>query len=170
MGVDGKAKRRKDDEGADERDRYSQEGDESCAPALQKDEDDEDDQAEGFQKCIDDFANAGRYRFGCIEWNGVTYAGRKGGRQLFHARSDRGRSFNGIRARQLIDGHHARGRLVVASRKSISLVAKFDAGDVPQVQDRAVRVGTEDNVAKFLWSYQTPLLANRVGELLTFWD
>ena len=50
--VDRKAERRKDDERADERNRNRQQRDESGAPALKKDEDDDDDKAERFKQRV----------------------------------------------------------------------------------------------------------------------
>ena len=145
-------------------------GNQRCAPALKKDEDDKDDQAQCFEKRVDDFAYACRYSFGRVERNGVSDARRKCGRKFLHARFHRGRGLNGIRTRQLVDRHHARGRLVIASRKTIRLIAELDASNVAQVENRPIRIGAKNNVAELFRRYKTSLRTNRVGELLTVWN
>ena len=73
---------------------------------------------------------------------------------------------DGIRPRQLIDGHDARGRLVVAGGYAIGLLAQLDPGDVAEVNDGAIGVGADDDGAKLLWLDQTSLGADGVGKLL----
>ena len=66
----------------------------------------------------------------------------------------------------MIDCHHARWGLVIASRNSVCLVSKLDAGNVVKVQDRAVRIGAENDVSKFFRLDQASLRADGIGELL----
>ena len=56
--IDGEAEQREDDERADEGDRHGEQGNESGAPALQKDVDDEDDEGERFEQRVDDLFHA----------------------------------------------------------------------------------------------------------------
>ena len=76
------------------------------------------------------------------------------------------RDLNGVRAGQLIDGHDPDGAFVVARGQVVDLSAELDAGDVAQMQHRAVRVGADDDIAELLRRDETALRANGVGELL----
>ena len=58
------------------------------------------------------------------------------------------------------------GRLVIACREAVGLIAQLDACDVAQVQDRAVGVGAENDVAELFRRDQPALRADGVGELL----
>ena len=62
------------------------------------------------------------------------------------------------------------GSLVVARGEVVDLRAELDAGDVAEVEDGAVRVGAEDDVAELLGSDEAALRANGVGELLALGD
>ena len=160
--VDGKSQRRKDDECADERNRNSQQRDERGAPALEKNEDDDDHQAKRFKEREHDLVDAGRNRLGGIERNAVGDARRESGGEFLHALVNGSRSLNRIGARELIDGHDAGGRLVVAGGDSVRLIAELDARDVAQVKNGAIGIGAEDDVAKLLGLDQAALRANRV--------
>ena len=94
--VDGEAERRKDNEGADERDRHGQQRNEGGAPALEEDEDDNDDQAERFEQREHDLVDAGGDRLGRVQRDIVGDAGGKGRRELLHTGIDGG---GGLRPR-----------------------------------------------------------------------
>ena len=164
--VDGKPKRRKDDERSDERDRNRQQRNERGAPALKEDEDNDDHEAERFKQREHNLVNAGGDRLGGIERNAVGDAGRESGREFLHALVDGGRGLDGIGPGQLVDRHDAGGRLVVAAGDAVRLIAQFDARYVAEVQDGAIGVGAEDDVAELLGLDQAALRAHRVGELL----
>ena len=156
----------KDDEGADQRDRHGQQRNERGAPALQEDEDDDHDQAERFQQREDDLMDAGGDGLGGVERDVVGDAGGEGCGELLHARVDGRGGLDGVRSGQLVDGHDAGRRLVVAARDAVGLIAKLDAGDVAQVQDGAVGVGAENDVAELFRRDQAALGAHGVRELL----
>jgi hypothetical protein len=69
-----------------------------------------------------------------------------------------------------IDGHDARGRLVVAGRNGVGLLAQLDAGDVTEAHDGAVGVGADDDGAKLLGLYQAALCPHGVSKLLALRD
>src|SRR6201998_2123513 len=166
-GVNRKTKRGKDDERADEGDWNRQQRDQCGAPALEKDEDNDHDKPERFKKRVHDLANADGDSLRGVERDAVRDAWRKGRGKLLDASSNSGSSLYRIGARQLIDGHDAGGRLVVAAGESIGLIAQFDSRDVFQVKNRAIGIGPEDDVAKLLRLDQSALGTNRVGELLS---
>ncbi len=77
----------------------------------------------------------------------------------------RGR-LHGIGTRQLIDRHHARGRLVVARRQVVDLVAQLDPRHIAQMQDRSIGIGAKNDIAELLRRDKPALRAHRVSKLL----
>ena len=110
--------------------------------------------------------NAGRDGFGGVERHVVTHARREIHGEFFEALVDQLGGGDGVRPGKLIHRHHTGGRAVVTRREVVHLSAQFNARYVAEVQDGAVGVGADDDVAEFLGRHQAALRAHRVGELL----
>ena len=148
--VDREAQHREHGEGADERDRDGDERDERGAPALQEDEDDGDDEDHRLEERLDDFLDAvgdgerGVERDGVFEPRGEEFRLlREEIAELFHC-------VHGVRARELVDGDDAGVLALEAAADVVNLAAEFHAGDILHADDRAVGVGADDDLLKFL--------------------
>ena len=101
--VDRKAECRKDDEGSDERNRHGQQGNESGAPALEKNEDDDHNKAKRFKERQQDLVDTGCDCLRGIERDAVSDARRKSRGKLFHALTDGPCGFNCVGTGQLVN-------------------------------------------------------------------
>ncbi len=168
--VDGEPEQREDHEGADERDRHGEQGDERGAPSLQEDVDDQDDEGQRDEERDEDLVNAGVDGRGGVERDVIRHVRREGLGELVHPRANIFCRLNGVGAGELIDSHDGRRLAFKAAIEVVGLCAELDAGDVPEVEDRAVGVGAQDDVAELLRGDEASLGADGVGELLTSGD
>ncbi len=164
--VDGESEHWEQNEGADERDGHGQQRNQGGAPALQEDIDDQNDQQQRNAERDHNLVDTCRDSFGGIERNAVVNAFGEGGREFLHALADRGGGCNRIGARQLVNGQHAGWGVVIASGQVIDLSAQFHARHVTQVQDGAIGIGANDDIAELFGCDQPALRSDRIGELL----
>ena len=82
--------------------------DQGGPPALEEDEDHEDDENEGFKKGLDDFFHAFADRLGGIQGNDVVQVRRKRFLGLLHELFHAIHRLDGVGARELVEGHDAR--------------------------------------------------------------
>ena len=165
-GVDGETEQREDHERADERHRHGAKRDKGCAPALEKDEDDEDDERERFEQREDDLAHAGGDGAGSIQTHGVIHVGREMLRDSRHQRLHAVRGVERVRAGKLVAGEDGRRFPIEPPVQAVDLRAELDPRDLFQAQQRAVRIGADDDLAELLPARQAAGRADGVGELL----
>ena len=72
-----------------------------------------------------------------------------------------------VGAGKLVDRHDSGGLAVEATVDVVGLGAELNAGDILQVQNGAIRVGAQNNVAEVLGADEAALGADGVGEFLS---
>ncbi len=165
--IDREAEQREEHESADQRYRHRQQRDQRRPPALQEDEDDDDDQHQRLDQGVLDFLDALGHRQRGIEGDDIVKVGREALLDLFHQLLGAVGRFQGIGARHQVEGDES-GRLAVEpTLHAVGLGAKFDTGNIPDTDNRAIRIGAQHDATEVLLALQPPLGAYRVGELLT---
>jgi hypothetical protein len=85
---------------------------------------------------------------------------------LVHQLPDASGSLDCIGARQLVNGDECGGLAIQASNDAVILLSHFDAGDIFNSDDSAIRSFTDDDLFKLLGRRQTALRENGIRELL----
>jgi len=133
---------------------------------LKENEDDDQHQGHGFKQRFDNVMDAGPHRQRGVERNLVIHILGELFLQVLHQllggvnRGDR------VGARQLIHRDNRRRPGVVAADDIIRLRPQLNPRDIPEPDNRAVRVGADNDVAKLLLRLQPALGPDSVGELL----
>ena len=175
--VDGKSEHGKDDEGADQRDRNRQQRDQRGPPALQEDEDHENDQDQRFDQGLVDFVDAGADGQRGVERDDVVQSLGKPALRFLHHLEDVGAGLQRIAAGSEVKRDERRrlgwlSRLAFFRRRSqprhirIVLRSHFHPRHVLQAQDGAVGLGADDDLVELLRRRQASRGAHVVGELL----
>ena len=103
-GIEGETQEGEKSEGADEGHGHCQRRDYSGPPALEEDEDHEDDENKGFMKGLDDLFQTLTHRLGGIQGDDVVHIRRKGFLGLLHELFYPIHRLDGVGARELIEG------------------------------------------------------------------
>ena len=165
--VDGKAKQRKKDEGPHQRNWYSQERDERCAPSLQEDVHHDDHQDNGDQQGLDDLLNPFCHCARRVERDGVIDALRKSLPLLSEKFFDPVCRLHGIRTRQLVHRDDRTRFAIQLADDRVVLRPHLHAGDVLDPYDPTIGRGADNDLFELLGRSQTTLCPDRVGEFLT---
>jgi hypothetical protein len=107
--VDGEAEQREEHEGADQRHRHGQERDERGPPALQEDEDHQDDQHQGLEEGVLDFLDAFGHRQGGVQGHDVVEVRRKALLEFLHQLFGAVGRLDRVGARHLVEGDQGAG-------------------------------------------------------------
>src|SRR5580704_16696753 len=155
-----------DREGGDQADRNRDHGNDRRTKAAQEQEDHDDDQDERLGQRVQHLVDRVGHESGGVELDEMFQPGRKADGRLLQGPLNAGGGRHRVGARCEIDGD-ADTRLPVDARLVVEvLCADLDAGDVADMQQRAVRVGAQDDVAEFLWRAEPPLRLQIELELL----
>src|ERR1051325_9536944 len=163
-----KAKQRKEDERADERDRHGQKGDDRRAEILQEDEN--DDRYENYRldesmnDPLDRRLDGGRRVVNDL----VVHVRQEEALRMPHGFVDRFRRLELIGSRKQVNGHRSRRLSVETAEGVIVLRAQLRAADVLDADLRAGRAFTNDDVLEFMGSDEAARSAHGIGELLIF--
>ena len=155
--IDGEAEQIQHREGADGRYRNGQQRDDRRAPCLQKQDDHDNHERDGFQQRVDHGFDRSTHELRRIVDDRIFHALRHVLLQLGQGGADVVRDRQGVGIRRLEDTDRDRGLVVEQRAQPIVGSAEFDAGDVAQPRDLAARAGFHDNVAELLFGLQTPL-------------
>ena len=138
--------------------------------AAEKQKDHDYHQREGNEQCHCDIADRIDHESGGVVIHQVFEARRKAPTQVFQVLPDQGSGLDRIGAGSKTDADSDRRLAVDAPFDVLILRAKLDAGDITDTQQRAVGIGTQDDVAELLGSAQTPLRLHVHLELLIIAD
>ena len=151
-------------EGADQRDRNSEDGNQRRPPALQKDEDDGDDQNDRLDERLDHFLDGDLDEARGVERYPVFEPFREARLQAIHRRLDALGDFEGIGARLQVDADRDRRRAIEGRRESVIERAQFDARDILDPECAAKGVGTDDDILELARIGEAALGGDRIGE------
>ena len=164
--VDREPQEREGGERADQRDRDGDHGDQRRAPVLEEEKNDEDDEDDGGAEGLDDLPDPLGDRKRQVERDRVVEVGGKPLLQLRHRLLDAAGHGEGVRAGRLKDRNDAGGLAVQPADLLVGEAPELDPRNVLQAHDRAVRVGTDDDLAELLRRLEPPLRPHRIGQLL----
>ncbi len=155
--IDRKPQEGKEHEGPHQGDGDGQERDECRPPALQEDENNDDDEDQGLVEGLDDLLDALRNGQGRVQGDHVVQVG---GESLFQIRHDLlgavgGR--DGVCARQLVEGDEGGGLGIESADHAVRLGPQFDSPHVFDADEGSVCVGADHDVAELLFVFEAAL-------------
>ena len=127
-------------EGADQRDRHGHNGNDRCAPALQREVNDQNHQQQGLEQRAVNVMDRLRNIRGHVERDVVGDALGKTQADLFHRLPDRFGDLHGVRSRQHVDVQYGGVPAVYAALGIVGRGFERDTRYVAQPDDRAVRI------------------------------
>src|SRR5258706_2373176 len=150
--VEGEPDRLHEGAGSDEGDGYGQERDQGGAPALQEDQHDQDDQADGDEEGSDDVVEGLADEDRGVVGDGVFQSlGPCGGvAQLDHLGDDGVAGGDGVAAGKLENGDGDGGLAVEVGGDVVVGCAQLDAADVADARDAAIGAGLDDDFSKLV--------------------
>src|ERR1700691_235089 len=164
--VDGKTEQRKKYECAQQRNRHRKQRNQRGAPALQEDENHEDNERKRDQKSCDDFLHALRDRTRGIQRKHVIQILRKALLHLRHQPIHAGGSIYRIRGRELIGGNDGARLAIETSSDAVVLRSQFDSSDIADPNSPPIGSLAHDNLPKFLRGDEPALREHGVSKFL----
>ncbi len=149
-GVGGIAEHEQGGDGADDADRDGGGGDQGGADIAEEDEDHQHHEGEGFEQGLEDLGDGVSDEGGAVVEDDLLHARREALFQRVQGLVDAGGDFHRIGAGGEVDADGDGGLAVEAAFGVLGGRAEFDARDIADAQDRAVRVGAHDDVGEFL--------------------
>ena len=116
---------------------------------MQREENHEDHQQQGFEQCVVDLPDRLRDVGGHVERYLVGDAFGEAAADLLHRLAHRARHLHGVGARQHVDVHHGRIAAVDAALGAVRRGFERDARHVAQADERSVGVGADDDLLEF---------------------
>ena len=165
-GVDGKAERVEDREGAEQHDRHGDERDQRRPPALQEHEHDQHDEQDRLEQRLHDLPDRQLDEVAGVVGVGVVVAGRHARRDFGDLGLDQIRGSQRVGARFERDADAGARVAVGADRRGIIVGAQLDPRDIAEQNARSGWIGLDDDVAELVGGLQPRLRRHRRVELL----
>ena len=166
QGINGEAEKREHHERADQGHRNCERRDQRGPEALQEDEDHDDDEDQRLDQGLDDLLHPLAHRESRVERRHVVEVGGKPGLHLVHQLCRPAHRFDGVGARELVDGDDDGGLAVQTAAPDVVLRPQLHAAHVPEPNHGAVRLGADHNVLEVGQACQAALRPHGERELL----
>ena len=161
--VDREAEQVETGKGRHHRHWHHRHGDDGKAPVLQEHEQDHTDDEEGLNEGGDHRIHRGADEQRGIVGHHVLQPRRETTSQFIHFRLHRQRRFQCIGTRLLVDDDRRHAGSIQLGINTIEGCTQLDTRHIFQQQRRAVRVGTQEDIAEIVGTGQTPTCRHRIG-------
>ena len=160
--VDGEAHHIEEEERTDQRHRYGNQRDERRTYILQEDIHHEEHQCQRHEEGEHHLLNRGIEELRHVVVDLILHAGRHQFLLIFKFGLYLLGNLVGIRTGHLLNHGHDRRHAIVLHRYRVALTAKFNLGDVLQLQRLTFRVTLDNNIAKLLSSSETACITHGI--------